>query len=80
MGSNNEHDLVWDVKSSETLIQPTRGNGEHMGGESVYQIQVSWKSIEGAFKFLGCKLEVISSVVTKPIYIVEHISLSTDAK
>jgi len=25
-------------------------------------------------------LEVISSVVTKPIYIVEHISLSTKAK
>jgi len=51
MGSDNEHALVWDVKSSETLIQPTRGNGEHMGSKSVCQIQVSWTSIEGAFKF-----------------------------
>jgi len=46
MGSDNEHASVWDVKSSETLIQPTRGNGEYMGGESVYQIQVSWTSMK----------------------------------
>ena len=31
------------IKSFGTLIKPTRGSGEHMVDESVYQIQIGWE-------------------------------------
>jgi len=57
-GSDNEHALVWDLKWYETLIKPTRGSGEHMVDESVYQIQVGWggKGEYPSFKVAGRKL------------------------